>query len=417
VTVVHLREYAPRGELAQRACRDYAAIGGRIELLQGCVPPADLIVDALFGIGLTRAPDTETSALIDMINQHAAPVFSLDAPSGIDSGSGHICGNAVNASKTLQFIASHRGLQTGAALDRVGERSLARLDIPDAAFADMQPNARLISKEHLSEWLPPRPRDSHKGRFGHVLCTGGDDGMGGAIALCAEAALRAGAGLVSVATRPSNAAPVLTRRPEAMVLGVDVAGDMQRAIDAANVIAIGPGLGRSAWAQDLFSSALGAASSLVIDADALHLLAGSPQRLNDAILTPHPGEAARLLDVATNDIQADRFAAADALAKKFDCTVVLKGAGTIIAAPNQIACVINAGNPGMASGGMGDVLTGVIAALRAQGLSSFDAACCGALLHALAGDAAAAAGGARGMIASDLFTHLRTLANPEVVQS
>ncbi|MDQ3228266.1 MAG: NAD(P)H-hydrate dehydratase, partial [Pseudomonadota bacterium] len=398
VNVVHLPEQAPRSELALRACREHASSGGRVELFQGELRNADLIVDALFGIGMTRAPDADAAALIVAINRHAAPVLSLDVPSGIDSDSGRIFPHAVNADRTLQFIAAHRGLQTGAALDHVGKLAHVTLDIPQEVLDGVQPSARLVDARHLSAWLPPRPHGSHKGRFGHVLCVGGDAGMGGAIALCAEAALRTGAGLVSIATHPSNAAAVLSRRPEAMVSGVDSSHDAQHAMDAATVIAIGPGLGLSAWAQALLSSVMAAAKPLVIDADALNLLAKSPLALNDAILTPHPGETARLLDLSAQEIQNDRFAAADALAKRFNCTVVLKGAGTIISSPGEIPCVIAAGNPGMASGGMGDVLTGVIAALRAQGLEAFDAACCGALLHALAGDAAAAAGGQRGMI-------------------
>lgn len=412
VRVIRLREQIPRGDLAQRACNEYESVGGRIETFSGVLPPVDAIVDALFGTGLSRAADTDTARLIDAINRHGVPVLSLDVPSGIDSNTGHAPGTAVGASRTLQFIAAHCGLQTCDALDRVGILSLATLDIPDSAFDGVQPVAKRIGGDALRCCLPPRQRNSHKGDYGHVLCIGGNDGMGGAIALCAEAALRTGAGLVSVATRQSNVVPLLVRRPETMVYGVGSADEMQPSIEAASVIALGPGLGRNVWARDLFSGALDAVKPIVLDADALHLLAESPRVLLDAILTPHPGEAARLFGISTAAIQADRYAAARSLAEKYGCTIVLKGAGTIVASPQQTPCVIAAGHPGMASGGMGDVLTGVIAGLRAQGLPAFDAACCGALLHALAGDAAAAASGERGMIASDLFAQLRTLANP-----
>ncbi|MCY7353862.1 MAG: NAD(P)H-hydrate dehydratase [Lysobacter sp.] len=416
VCVICLAGHVPHGKLAVRACSEYESAGGRIESFAEALPRVDVIVDALFGIGLSRAPEADTVALIDAINRHAAPVFSLDVPSGIDSDNGHARSAAVNADRTLQFIAAHCGLQTGDALDRVGERAVATLDIPDAAFDGVQPAAKRSGAEDLAIYLPPRLRNAHKGSYGHVLCIGGDDGMGGAIALCAEAALRTGAGLVSVATRHPNVVPLLVRRPEAMAHGVDSADDLQVSIQAASVVALGPGLGRSAWSRALFSSALVANKSIVIDADALNLLAELPRALPAAILTPHPGEAARLLGVSTADIQADRYAAAQSIAEKYKCTIVLKGAGTIVVSPNQTPFVIAAGNPGMASGGMGDVLTGVIAALRAQGLPAFDAAHCGALLHALAGDAAADSGGERGMIASDLFPQLRTLANPEPVQ-
>lgn len=412
VRVIRLAAHAPRTELARRACDDYEATGGQVESFQGSLAPAELIVDALFGIGLSRMPDEDTALLIDAINRHDAPVFSLDVPSGVDSDSGSARGAAVDATRTLQFIGAHRGLQTGGALDRTGVVMLATLDLARAIFDAVQPSAKRIGAGDLFARLPARCPDSHKGDHGHVLCIGGDDGMAGAIALCAEAALRAGAGLVSVATRQSSI-PLLSHRAEIMVRGIDAPHDLQTGIDAASVIAIGPGLGRRAWAQALLSSVVQAGKPLVIDADALHLLAESSLLPTDAILTPHPGEAARLLGVSTSDIQADRYAAAHSLAKKYRCTIVLKGAGTIVASPDQIPRVIAAGNPGMASGGMGDVLTGVIAALRAQRLSAFDAACCGALLHGLAGDAAAGHGGERGMIASDLFPHLRTLANPK----
>lgn len=416
VRVVRLAGSTPYGELAQRACSEYEAGGGRIESFSDRLPEVDLIVDALFGMGLARAPNADTATLIDAINRHDAPVFSMDVPSGIDSDSGHADGVAVLAGRTLQFIAAHRGLLTGDALGHVGDLDIATLDVSDTAFDGVQATAKRIGAGDLGNYLRPRPRNTHKGRHGHVLCIGGDDGMGGSIALCMEAALRTGAGLVSVATQSSNVAPMLSRRPEAMVRGVNSRSDLKPVVDAATVIAIGPGLGRAAWAKPLFSSTLAAGKPLVIDADALNLLAGSVTALADAILTPHPGEAARLLGVSTDFIQGDRYGAAASLARKYGCTVVLKGAGTIVAAPGQVPYVIAAGNPGMASGGMGDVLTGVIAALRAQGLSAFDAACCGALLHALAGDAAAAAGGERGLIASDLFAYLRTLANPEFPQ-
>lgn len=416
VRVVRLAGRTPYGELAQRACGEYAASDGRIESFSGTLPQVDLIVDALFGIGLARAPNADTGALIDAINRHGAPVFSLDVPSGIDSDSGHADGVAVEADRTLQFIAAHRGLLIDDALDHVGDLDIATLDVPDTVLNGLPATARCIGAGDIGSYLQPRRRNTHKGRHGHVLCIGGDEGMGGAIALCMEAALRTGAGLVSVATRSSNVSSMLSRRPEAMVRGVDAKSELKPIIDTATVIAIGPGLGRAAWAKTLFSSSLAAGKPLVVDADALNLLAESTATPVDAVLTPHPGEAARLLGVSTDFIQGDRYGAAASLARKYGCTVVLKGAGTIVAAPGQIPRVIAAGNPGMASGGMGDVLTGVIAALRAQGLPAFDAACCGALLHALAGDAVAAAGGQRGMIASDLFAHLRTLANPKAAR-
>jgi NAD(P)H-hydrate epimerase len=235
--------------------------------------------------------------------------------------------------------------------------------------------------------------------------------MGGAALLCAEAALRAGAGLVHVATREAHVAPLLARCPEAMPVRIDDAQALAFLLEVAGVVALGPGLGQGDWGRALFSAAISGGKPLVVDADALNLLAQSPRGLPDAVLTPHPGEAARLLGCSNAEIQRDRIAAAKKIAERFDAAVVLKGAGSVVAAPNRIPRVIGAGNPGMAVGGMGDVLTGVIVALRAQGLGAFDAATAGALLHAVAGDVAAR-DGERGLLPRDVIAQLRGVANP-----
>lgn len=410
VEVVHLPAHVPGNPTAQRACTEYVAAGGKVTLFEGALPIADVVVDALFGIGLSRAPEGDLHALIDAINLQAAPVLALDVPSGVDADRGCAPGVAVVATRTLQFIVRHAGLYTGNALEYTGVLGLEELEIPTAAFDGIPAHAVLLDHEALARWMLPRRRNTHKGESGHVLCIGGDEGSGGAIALCAEAALRTGAGLVSVATRPAHVAALLSRRPEAMVRAVEATDDLALLLERARVIALGPGLGQGEWGRALFQQALRSGRSLVLDADALNLLALSPPSLDDAMLTPHPGEAARLLACTAADVQRDRFAAARAIAERHACVVVLKGAGTVVACPGEPPRVIDAGNPGMAVGGMGDVLTGVIAALRAQGLSAFDAASAGALLHALAGDAAAW-DGQRGLLPSDLFPHLRRLAN------
>lgn len=402
-----------RSAEARQAAADWQAAGGRTRGFDGVLPEVDLWVDALFGIGLTRAPEGAARELIAAIDVAGVPVLALDAPSGVDADSGHVPGAAVRADCTLSFIAAKRGLHTGAALDRVGDVLLDALDLPLAAFEDTPPAAMLLRPAHLRRWLAPRARDSHKGRHGHVLCIGGDLGMGGAVRLCAEAALRAGAGLVSAATRGEHVAAILAARPEVMARGIEDAGDFSPLLERADVLALGPGLGRGDWGWSLWTAALQSGKPVVLDADALGLLAAQPLALPaSAVLTPHPGEAARLLDTDTAEVQRNRFRAAEALAERFAAVVVLKGAGTVVAAPGETPAVIAAGNPGMATGGMGDVLTGVIAALLGQGLSTFDAACAGVLLHAAAGDAAAAEGGARGLLPSDLMTPLRRLANP-----
>lgn len=417
VRVVMLAGQEPRSAQAQRASAEFRARGGRTEVFADRLPQADLIVDALFGIGFARTPDAAASALIEAINAQAVPRLALDVPSGLHADRGSIPGAAVRAIRTLEFIAPKAALRTGAALDLTGALELAELDVPATAFADIAPEAEWLQREHLSQWLAPRRRDSHKGGFGRVLCIGGDHGSGGAIALCAEAALRSGAGLVEVATRAEHVGALLSRQPEAMVHAVEQAADIAALLERGDVIALGPGLGQGVWGHVLWQAALATGKPAVLDADALNLLAKhSPRLPAGAILTPHPGEAARLLATTIAEVQADRFQAARSICERHGCVVVLKGAGTVIAAPGRVARVLAAGNPGMAIAGMGDALTGVIAALRAQGLDAFEAASCGALLHAVAGDAAAREGGERGLLPSDLIAQLRRHANPEAAR-
>ncbi|KRD40055.1 carbohydrate kinase [Lysobacter sp. Root916] len=413
VRVSHLAAHAPRGELARRAADAYTEAGGRSEVYASGALDADLIVDALFGIGLSRAPDAEASALIETINAQSAPVFALDVPSGVDAERGVAYAPAVIADATIEFIAHKFGLSTGSALDCVGSLAWSDLQLSVEAF-DRAPVARSMRAEDLRRWLSPRERDSHKGRNGRVLCVGGDHGSGGAIVLCAQAALRSGAGLVEIATRGEHVQAVLARIPEAMPREVRDAAQLRDALERASMIALGPGLGQGAWARDLQACVLESQRPLLLDADALNLLAERPRTLHaDCVLTPHPGEAARLLGIDTAQVQADRLSAARALRDRYACAIVLKGAGTIVTAPDAEPRVIAAGNPGMSVGGMGDVLSGTIAALRAQGLNAFDAAVCGALLHSAAADAAARDGGERGLLPTDLMPWLRRLANPE----
>jgi len=409
--VVHPEGGGPASGLAQRACTDYLARGGRIELFPCPLAGADVVVDALFGIGLNRPPEGDAARLVEAINHAGVPVLALDVPSGIDAEHGARPGVAVRADVTLQFIVAHLGLHTGDALEQVGERMLATLEVPESVLAAMRPRAQAWSGAALAAALPPRRRNSHKGESGRVLCIGGNEGSGGAIMLCAEAALRCGAGLASVATRARHVAPLLARCPEVMARAVEDGALLPPLLHQADVVAIGPGLGQDDWARALWQMTIDGAAPRVVDADALNLLADAPRRLGaDAILTPHPGEAARLLGMPTTQVQRDRIAAAETLAARFEAVVVLKGAGTVVAAPGQLTRVVDAGNPGMAVGGMGDLLTGVIAALRAQGHAAFEAATLGALLHSVAADEAALAG-ERGLLPSDVLPALRRWAN------
>lgn len=412
VTVLRLPGHAPQDELAERACREYVVAGGGVEEFEGRLPTAEIWVDALFGIGLSRPLEADAVRLVEAINASGVPVLALDAPSGVDTDTGAVPGAAIRAQGTVQFIGAHVGLHTGAALDWAGELSVATLDLPEQLLAEVQAAAVCLRAEDLAGCFPPRCRGAHKGDAGYLLCVGGDEGTGGAVLLTAEAALRCGAGLVAVATRAAHVAAMLARRPEVMARAVEGAGALHELMERADVVAIGPGMGQGAWGSAQFALALGGGKPLVLDADALNLLTrrNRPELAPDTVLTPHPGEAARLLGTTTAQVQANRLAAARGLCQQFGCVVVLKGARTVVAALDETPRVVAAGNPGLATGGTGDVLTGIIAALRAQGQPAFEAACTGALLHAVAGDIAAQEG-ERGMLASDLFAPLRRLVN------
>lgn len=371
----------------------------------------DVIVDALLGIGISGAPAGPLAAAIAAINAAGKPVLALDLPSGLDGDTGQAAGPAVRATRTICFVAWKRGLFLGSGPALAGQRQLADLGLPDAVYAGFRPEVRVLR----AEALPPRRRDAHKGDFGHVLCLGGAPGMSGAIRLAGEAALRCGAGLVSIATDVGHAALLNLDRPELMVRAIVGLDDpaLAEALGRATALVLGPGLGRSAWSRFLAESALSSRKPLVVDADGLNLLAsglGGGAR-QDLILTPHPGEAARLLGMESAAIQADRSGAARAIARSYGAICVLKGAGTVVAHPDGSLAIATGGNPGMASGGMGDVLAGVIGALLAQGLLPWEAACQGVALHAEAGDRAAAEGGERGLLASDLLPWLRRLIN------
>ncbi|MGL6030322.1 MAG: NAD(P)H-hydrate dehydratase, partial [Legionella sp.] len=265
-----------------------------------------------------------------------------------------------------------------------------------------RPVARLLHESTLPK-LPQRKKNSHKGHFGHVLIIGGGLAMAGAAALAAKAAMRAGAGLVSIATRPEHSLAMLSLLPEAMVYGIHKAQELAALLAKATVCVIGPGLGETEWAQALFLAAITSQLPMVIDASALRLLALHPQVDDNWVLTPHPGEAGSLLSTTTTSVQQDRYQAAAAIQQLYGGVVVLKGAGTIIQTSEHDAFVCVQGNPGMATAGMGDVLTGIIAGLCAQQLPLADAAKLGVWLHAQAGDHTAKQCGERGILASDLL--------------
>lgn len=373
--------------------------------------PTGVIVDAMLGTGLTGEVRGVYAAAIDAINASGAPVVAVDIPSGLCSDTGRVLGSAVRAALTVTFIGLKRGLFTLQAPDYTGAVHFSDLAVPPEVYAAVPADCSRLALEALLERLPPRPATAHKGLYGTVLIVGGDYGTAGAAALAAEAALRCGAGLVQVATRPEHVAALVARTPEVMPRGVNSGAELTPMLAAAAVLVVGPGLGQSPWAIQLLQLALATGKPLVLDADALNLLAagtvGGTSPVGNWVLTPHPGEAARLLACTTSEVQADRFAAVTALQQRYGGVVVLKGNGTLVTGGEGIV-LSDYGNPGMASGGMGDVLSGVIGALLAQRLPPLEAAALGVCLHGAAADIAAGEG-QRGLAASDLIPHLRSL--------
>lgn len=287
--------------------------------------------------------------------------------------------------------------------------SSLRMNAPITADIDDTLHQALVRR-----WLPPRARDAHKGDFGPLLVIGGGEGYSGAALLAAETALRCGAGVTRVACAPVTAAGLWLHRPELMACAVHGRAELQPLLSAARVVVAGPGLGRGDWARGLWPTIAEAGPRQVLDADGLNWLADNPQPHPARVLTPHPGEAARLLGWATTAVQADRLAAVQALQARHGGVVILKGAGSLIADDARVwRCP--AGNPGMATPGMGDILAGLVGALLAQGLPLFEAAALAVSLHARAGDRVAARSGERGLLASDLWPALRALLNPDVI--
>lgn len=377
------------------------------------IPQVDVIVDGLLGIGIHGKPRDAMARLIQGINDSGLPVFALDLPSGLDGDSGDTPGVAVRADVTLTFIAVKRGLLTGQGPALTGRLYYEDLQLPERLLAMAGSTARVVQSQELLQKLPPRRRDAHKGLYGHVLLLGGDLGFGGAILMAAQAALRSGAGRVSVVTRPEHVPALLARQPEIMVRGALTPADLGDLPAHASVLVAGPGLGQGEWGRALLAALLEHDLPQVLDADALNLLAAGLewQRSAQRVLTPHPGEAARLLGITTAEVGADRFQTASRLHERFGGVALLKGAGTLVATEGEPVAVVTSGNPGMATGGMGDILSGIIAGLLAQGLSPFDAARLGALVHGLAADRAAKNLGERGLVASDLLPCLPPLLN------
>lgn len=410
---------------AVRAYQFAVEAGVAVEAFSGQLPEAGIVVDALLGTGIQGEVKANYRDAIDAINGFQGPIVAVDIPSGLCSDTGCELGAVVEADLTVSFIGIKRGLLTGRGPALTGELLFETLGIPNEV-AEIQSDCRILNLCAQLDDLKPRARDAHKGRFGHVLVVGGDSGFGGAPLMAAEAAARMGAGLTSVVTRPEHVAAITARVPEVMVHGLDNPQHIEPLLEAASVVVIGPGLGQSPWSEQLLQRCLAVEKPVVIDADALNLIAAGKVEEGAHchwILTPHPGEAARLLATTADDVQRDRFAAVQSLAQKWGATVLLKGAGSLIAQPQPRAqahaneqaedsfALLPYGNPGMASGGMGDVLSGMIGGLLAQGLSLADALSLAACLHGIAADNLSQKMGMRGLLATDLVAEARRLLN------
>jgi NAD(P)H-hydrate epimerase len=372
---------------------------------------ADVIVDAMLGTGLGGEVREPFAAVIHAVNQSGRPVLAVDIPSGLSADTGQALGVAVRATMTVSFIGLKQGPYLAAGPEYCGELCFDDLDVPAIVYQNMAPAMSRMSLDAERQALQPRRRSAHKGDFGHLLVVGGMPGFSGAPRMTGEAALRCGAGLVSIATHPDHAAMLNAQRPELMCHPVRSRSDLDALLARATVVVLGPGLGRSTWSEALWDRVLDVDCPLLVDADGLNLLAAQPQRREGWVLTPHPGEAARLLGLSTTEVEADRPAAVAALQARYGGTVLLKGAGTLVQSGEGPPKLCPLGNPGMAGGGMGDVLSGVIGALLAQGLAAAAATSLGVCLHAAAADRAAAGEGERGLLASDLMPHLRRLVN------
>lgn len=396
----------------QQALAHYLKDGG--ELLPKAVAPilaAKIIVDGLLGTGVRDAVRDDMAEYIRAINDNAAWVLSLDLPSGVIADTGAVAGVAVMADVTLCFGGWKQGLLTGKARHYSGELEFAALGLTPF-FAEA--SAQRVGKETLKDYFAARARDSHKGQSGKVTVIGGDMGMAGAVRLASEACLRAGAGLVTVISRPEHQLTVNVSRPELMFWGCDLVDmEVYLRLGWAQVIVLGPGLGKHDWGYNLFKAVGLSDKPCVLDADALNLLSNEPRRQTNWVLTPHPGEAARLLGCSVVEIEQDRFAAVRAIQQKYGGVVLLKGAGTVIFDGKQMV-VAPVGNPGLASGGCGDVLSGIIGALMAQGMDNMQATVLGVVVHGCAADLAAIQG-ERGMLASDLMPFIRQLVNSDLL--
>lgn len=392
-----------QGDLARQSAtaRHYRELweegGGCTEPWRGQALQGELIVDGLLGIGLQRELDDHWQTLVKSINQARLPRVAIDIPSGLDGRCGVAHPVAVRADLTVTFIGRKSGQLLADGPDYCGELVFADLGVSSRARANASPALTVIDSCELP---PLRLRNSHKNHYGHLLIIGGDQGMSGAVALAARAAMRSGAGLVTALVHP-DCRLALAASPEIMVLGWEA---LERKLDLASVVVVGPGLGDSAAARDCLQTLRAARQPMVIDASALDAGFLDSLATRQRIITPHPGEAAKLLATSSALVQSDRMLACEQLLERFGATTILKGSGTLIGEPGSLPLAINTrGNPGMASAGMGDVLSGIAGALLGQGLAPGAAARSAVYIHALCAESFAEHADVSGLIASDII--------------
>ncbi|MGI9273578.1 MAG: NAD(P)H-hydrate dehydratase [Endozoicomonas sp.] len=397
---------------AYEACRDQGVV---IEAFSADKDlSAELVVDAMLGTGLDREVEGDYRKAIEQVNHSGLPVAAIDIPSGLSADNGAELGRAVNAELTITFIGMKQGLLTGSGPECCGDIVFADLDVPSDIYTRVKPASQRLDLNNLSGLMQPRRRNAHKGDSGHALLIGGNHGMPGAIIMAAEAAISCGAGKVSVVTRKEHLKALAVRRPEVMASSVKSKTALIKRFHDKSVIVIGPGLGKDDWAVDMLEAALSSDLPVLLDADALNLLPEHPRlrraRLSPIILTPHPGETARLLGADSRFVQQNRVKATHDLCLLYSAVVVHKGAGTLISDGENLS-LCSAGNPGMAVAGMGDVLSGVIGALVAQDVDAYNAARLGVWLHAAGADELASQQGELGMLATELIPFIRRRLN------
>ena len=375
----------------------FEQLGGKTQRYSGQIPPCDVIVDGLFGIGLERALNEKYQMLIEQLNAQPACRVAIDIPSGLNADTGVAMPLAFKADFTVSFIARKIGCFIADGPDYCGQLLFDDLGLSRAVAQKVPPLAQSLSPRQIR--LPLRPNNSHKNRFGHVLVIGGAPGMSGAVRLAAQAALRSGAGLVSACVHADNVAIVAGAQAEIMVSDWSQLSAM---LKRASVIVVGPGLGQSKAAQELLNQLAECELPMVIDADALTIDFVQKTQSRERMLTPHPGEAARLLQSDSAEVQRDRIEALQQLIDRFSATVVLKGAGSLVGSKNERIHLCAHGHSGMATAGMGDVLAGLAAGYFAQGLSGFHALQTAVLVHALAAELFAEAQDQASLIASDV---------------